>query len=164
MTEESAVNRMRKQFIETAVQLALENVRSGQGGPFAALVVKSGKIVATRTNRVVLANDPTSHAEINSIREACRILGSFQLCGCEIYASCEPCPMCLGAIYWARADRVFFAASAVDAAAAGFDDLRICEEFKLPMRDRKVPLEAIRCEATLEPFQAWQRKTDRIPY
>jgi guanine deaminase len=110
---------MGNSFMKIAIQLALDDVCSGQGGPFAALLVKSGTIIATGINRVVLTNDPTWHAQISAIREACGILGNFQLGGCHIYSTCELCPMCLGAIYWARVKRVFFAASAADAAAAG---------------------------------------------
>jgi guanine deaminase len=151
-------------FMQRAIELAVENVRSGRGGPFAALVVQRGQIIASGTNRVVSTNDPTSHAEMNAIREACRALGSFQLTGCQIYVSCEPCPMCLGAIYWARPERVYFGASAADAAAAGFDDKFIYEELKRPPRERKIPLEPIRCEAALEPFRAWEQNSERILY
>ena len=118
-------------FMKEAIRLATENVRAGRGGPFAAVVVKDGHIIASGTNSVTSTNDPTAHAEVTAIREACRALGTFQLSGCEIYTSCEPCPMCLGAIYWARPDRVFYAATASDAAAAGFDDSFIYEELKL---------------------------------
>jgi guanine deaminase len=155
---------MRNSFMRTAIQLAVENARSGQGGPFAAVVVKDGKIIARGTNRVVRANDPTSHAEINAIREACRVTGNFQLSGCEIYTNCEPCPMCLGAIYWARLKRVYFAVKSSVAAAAGFDDAFIYAELKSPKRKRKVPLKQVRCKAALEPFHAWEKKTDRVAY
>ena len=151
-------------FMQKAIELAVENVQLGRGGPFAAVIVKDGRIVATGTNCVTSANDPTAHAEVTAIREACRVLGTFQLTGCEIYASCEPCPMCLGAIYWARPARVFFAASASDAAAAGFDDSRIYSEFQRPAGDRQIPLQMMRHEAALERFRAWERKSDRIPY
>lgn len=155
---------MTNRFIELAVELAVENVRSGRGGPFAAIVVRGGGIVARGTNCVVSANDPTAHAEINAIREACRVLGSFQLAGCEIYVSCEPCPMCMGAIYWARPERVYFAARSADAAAAGFDDAVIYEEFRRPLHERKIPLELVRCGSALNPFRAWEKKSDRISY
>ena len=118
-----------------AIELAVDNVRRG-GGPFGALVVKDGIVIATGVNQVTRLNDPTAHAEVVAIREACRVLGSFQLAGCNLYTSCEPCPMCLGAIYWARPARVFFAATHDDAAAAGFDD-----SFHLPA-DRHIPLRA----------------------
>jgi guanine deaminase len=155
---------MSNSFMQEAIQQAVENVRSGRGGPFGAVVVKGGRVIATGTNLVTSANDPTAHAEVTAIREACRTLGTFQLTGCEIYTSCEPCPMCLGAIYWARPDRVFFAATASDAAEAGFDDSFIYEELKRPHRERGIPFEPIMREAGLEPFREWARKSDRIRY
>jgi guanine deaminase len=155
---------MSNSFMQEAIQQAVENVRSGRGGPFGAVVVKGGRVIATGTNLVTSANDPTAHAEVTAIREACRTLGTFQLTGCEIYTSCEPCPMCLGAIYWARPDRVFFAATASDAAEAGFDDSFIYEELKRPHRERGIPFEPMMREAGLEPFREWARKSDRIRY
>jgi guanine deaminase len=151
-------------FMREAIERAVENVRSGRGGPFGAIVVKDGRVIATGTNLVTAANDPTAHAEVNAIREACRALGTFQLAGCEIYTSCEPCPMCLGAIYWARPDRVYFAATASDAAEAGFDDSFIYEELKHPHRERRIPFESMMREAGLEPFREWMKKNDRIRY
>ena len=151
-------------FMQEAITRAVENVRSGRGGPFAAVVVKNGSIIATGANCVTSANDPTAHAEVTAIREACRALGTFQLTGCEIYTSCEPCPMCLGAIYWARPDRVYFGATAGDAAAAGFDDSFIYGELKRPHAERLIPLEPMMREAALEPFREWERKGDRIRY
>ena len=133
-----------------AFALALEYVQSGRGGPFAALVVKDGKIVAEGTNRVTSTNDPTAHAEIIAIREACRALGSFQLNGCAIYAICEPCPMCLGAIYWARPARLYFAGTASDAAGAGFDDTFIYDELKRPFSQRKIPMTQLLREESLD--------------
>jgi tRNA(Arg) A34 adenosine deaminase TadA len=150
--------------MQQAIQRAVENVRSGQGGPFGAVVVKDGRIIAVGTNSVTTANDPTAHAEMNAIREACRALGTFQLTGCDLYTSCEPCPMCLGAIYWARPDHVFFAATAGDAAAAGFDDSFIYDELKLAQQERKIPLEPLMHEAGLEPFRIWTNKNDRVNY
>jgi tRNA(Arg) A34 adenosine deaminase TadA len=150
--------------MQEAIQRAVENVRSGRGGPFCAIVVKDGRVIATGTNLVTSANDPTAHAEVTAIREACRALGTFQLAGCEIYTSCEPCPMCLGAIYWARPDRVFFAATASDAAQAGFDDSFIYEELNRPHCERKIPFEPMMREAGLEPFLEWARKSDRVRY
>ncbi len=147
-----------------ALALALENVQSGRGGPFAALVVKDGKIIAEGANRVTSTNDPTAHAEIVAIREACRALGSFQLDGCAIYATCEPCPMCLGAIYWARPARVYFAGTAGDAASAGFDDTFIYEELKRPSSQRKIPMTQLLREESLAVFEAWKKKPDRIEY
>jgi tRNA(Arg) A34 adenosine deaminase TadA len=150
--------------MKEAIQRAVENVRSGQGGPFGAIVVKDSRVIAAGTNSVTASNDPTAHAEVNAIREACRVLGTFQLIGCQIYTSCEPCPMCLGAIYWARPDRVYFAATASDAAEAGFDDSFIYEELKRLPRERKIPFEPMMQEAGLEPFREWARKGDRIRY
>jgi guanine deaminase len=157
-------HKMINAFMLEAIRQATENVRAGRGGPFAALVVKDGRIIASGVNSVTSTNDPTAHAEVAAIREACRALGTFQLTGCEIYTSCEPCPMCLGAIYWARPDRVFYAATAGDAAAAGFDDSFIYEELKRAHAERRIPLEQIMREAGLEPFREWNQKSDRIRY
>ena len=155
---------MQNRFMARAIELALENVGSGSGGPFAAVVVKEGRIVAEGTNQVTSRNDPTAHAEIVAIREACRELGSFQLTGCEIYTSCEPCPMCLGAIYWARPARVYFAATAADAARFGFDDSFIGGELRKPPGQRGIPLTQMKGEETLAPFVAWEQKPDKIKY
>jgi len=151
-------------FMQEAIRQATENVRAGRGGPFGAVVVKDGRIIATGANTVTPTNDPTAHAEINAIREACRALGTFQLTGCQIYTSCEPCPMCLGAIYWARPDRVFYGATASDAAASGFDDSFIYEELKLPHTGRRIPFENMMREAGLEPFREWDQTNDRVRY
>jgi tRNA(Arg) A34 adenosine deaminase TadA len=147
-----------------AIRRAVENVTSGQGGPFGALVVKDGRVIAAGINLVTALNDPTAHAEVNAIREACIALGTFQLTGCELYTSCEPCPMCLGAIYWARPDRVYFGATASDAAAAGFDDSFIYEELKVMHGDRKIPFEMMMRDAGNEPFREWMKKNDRVRY
>lgn len=147
-----------------AADMAVENVRSGRGGPFAALVVKEGAIIAEGLNQVTSTNDPTAHAEIVAIREACRKLGRFQLTGCEIYATSEPCPMCLGAIYWARPARVFFAGTRADAADAGFDDSLIYEELQAPPRERRIPMIPLKREAALRAFREWTAKADRVPY
>jgi guanine deaminase len=150
-------------FMARAIELAIENVRSG-GGPFAALVVKDGRIVAEGTNRVTSSNDPTAHAEVVAIRAACTALGTFQLDGCDLYTTCEPCPMCLGAIYWARPARVYFASTAADAAAAGFDDAFIYEQLAVPPASRKIPfLEMMRNESRAC-FRAWAEKQDRVEY
>lgn len=151
-------------FMQEAIREAKENVHVGRGGPFAAVVVKDGHVIAAGHNSVTSMNDPTAHAEVIAIREACRVLGTFQLTGCEIYTSCEPCPMCLGAIYWARPDRVYYAATAGDAAAAGFDDSFIYEELKRTPAERRIPLEPMMREEGLEPFREWNRKDDRIRY
>jgi guanine deaminase len=154
---------MTNPFMSRAIALSLENVRSG-GGPFAAVVVKDGKIIAEGTNRVTAANDPTAHAEIVAIREACRAVGGFQLTGCEIYTTCEPCPMCVGAIYWARPARVYFANTAEDAAAIGFDDSLIASELQLPGNQRRIPFLPLMREEAQGAFREWERKKDKIPY
>jgi tRNA(Arg) A34 adenosine deaminase TadA len=151
-------------FMQEAIRRAVENVRSGRGGPFGAVVVKDGRVIAAGTNLVTFTSDPTAHAEVTAIRQACSALGTFQLTGCEIYTSCEPCPMCLGAIYWARPDRVYFAATAGDAAEAGFDDSFIYGELKVAPLDRKIPFEPMMREEGHEPFHEWAQKTDRIKY
>jgi guanine deaminase len=155
---------MNRSLMQEAIRCAVENVRTGRGGPFGAIVVKDGRLIASGTNLVTSTNDPTAHAEVTAIREACRTLGAFQLTGCEIYTSCEPCPMCLGAIYWARPDRVYFAASASDAAQAGFDDSFIYQELKVPHGERKIPFVQEMRDAGLEPFQEWARRSDRVRY
>jgi guanine deaminase len=155
---------MHNAFMARAIELSLENVRSGRGGPFAAVVVKDGKIIAEGANRVTSTNDPTAHAEIVAIREACKRLKNFELKGCEIYTTCEPCPMCLGAIYWARPARVYFANTAADAAKAGFDDSLIYEEIPRPHAQRKIPLIPMMREEALEAFRAWESKPDKTEY
>ncbi len=147
-----------------AIELAIENVRRGLGGPFGAVIVNGGAVVAEGTNRVTSSNDPTAHAEIVAIREACRKLATFQLEGCEIYTSCEPCPMCLGAIYWARPAGVFYGASAGDAAAAQFDDAIIFREIAQPARLRKIPMAQVMRDEALAAFRAWLAKPDRVRY
>jgi guanine deaminase len=156
--------RQSAEFMRHAIGLALENVRRGKGGPFAALVVKRQGIVSEGMNRVTATNDPTAHAEIVAIREACRALKSFQLTGCDLYCTCEPCPMCFGAIYWARPARVFYASAASDAAAAGFDDAFIYEELKRPGRKRKIPMEQILRDESLDIFSAWKHQRKKRPY
>jgi guanine deaminase len=151
-------------FIARAVELAVENARSGRGGPFAAVVVKDGAIVATGVNSVTATNDPTAHAEVMAIRAACRALGTFQLDGCDLYTSCEPCPMCLGAIYWARPARVFFAATSADAAAAGFDDSFIYAQFAQPHDGRAIPMERVGDADATRPFVAWRAAALKVPY
>jgi guanine deaminase len=151
-------------FMSRAFELALENIESSRGGPFAAVIVKNGKIVAEGTNRVTATNDPTAHAEIVAIRKACKRLGHFELKGCEIYTTCEPCPMCLGAIYWARPKRIYFAGTAAEASAAGFDDSFIYREFKKPRARRKIPMSQIMRNKARKVFRAWEKKQDKIPY
>ncbi len=155
---------MENAFMHEAVRLAVQNVRSGRGGPFAALVVKEGQVLATGVNSVTSTDDPTAHAEVLAIREACRALSTFQLAGCELYTSCEPCPMCLGAIYWARLDRVYFAATAKDAADAGFDDSFIYDELKIALPNRRIPFEPMMRETGLEPFREWKLRDNRVEY
>jgi tRNA(Arg) A34 adenosine deaminase TadA len=155
---------MSNRHMARAIELSLENVRSGAGGPFAAVVVKDGRIIAEGTNRVTSTNDPTAHAEMVAIREACRALDDFQLTGCEIYTTCEPCPMCLGAIYWARPARVYFATTAADAARYGFDDRFIGQELQRPWAERKIPMAQVMPEEALAAFRAWEQKPDKVKY
>jgi tRNA(Arg) A34 adenosine deaminase TadA len=147
-----------------AIALSVENVRAGRGGPFGAVIAKDGRIIAEGTNLVTSSNDPTAHAEVVAIREACRVLEHFHLTGCEIYASSEPCPMCLGAIYWARLDRVFFGGTRSDAARAGFGDERIYGELAAPLGAREVPMEQLLREEALLAFEEWKQKKDRVHY
>lgn len=153
-----------QEYIEMAISLASENVKSGNGGPFGAVIVKNGKVIATGVNTVTKNSDPTAHAEVNAIRNACIELNSFQLNGCEIYSSCEPCPMCLGAIYWARTDKLFFAATKADAAHAGFDDSLIYNEIELPIEKRKLLTTAIDFSSKLQPFQLWKKELNKTSY
>ncbi|MFY9682006.1 MAG: nucleoside deaminase [Candidatus Sulfotelmatobacter sp.] len=147
-----------------AIQLSIDNVRSGRGGPFGAVVVKDGSIIAEGANQVTATNDPTAHAEMVAIREACRKLGAFELEACEIYTSCEPCPMCLGAIYWARLSRVYFANADADASRVGFDDSLIYRELALPYSQRKIPMIQMMREEALAAFRAWQNKSNKVEY
>jgi guanine deaminase len=151
-------------FMARAIELALENVRAVKGGPFAAVVVKDGQIIAEGANCVTTTNDPTAHAEIVAIRLACEALNHFQLTGCAVYTTCEPCPMCMAAIYWARADRVFYASTAQDAARFGFDDHFIYEQLQLPAGARKLPMTQMMRQEALEPFTAWERSPEKIDY
>ena len=150
--------------MQRAIALALENVRSGSGGPFAALIVKENRVIAEGTNRVTSTNDPTAHAEIVAIREACRVLADFQLTGCDLYTTCEPCPMCLGAIYWARPARIFYAANAADAAAAGFDDAFIYDELKIPPASRRIAMTQLLRDDSLRIFSAWSQQENKKLY
>ncbi len=151
-------------FMARAIALSIENVAKGKGGPFGCVVVKDGEIIAEGANQVTATNDPTAHAEVVAIREACRKLGAFQLDGCEIYTSCEPCPMCLGAIYWARPSKLYFASTAEDAARAGFDDRFIYEQLEVDYAERTIPAEQIMREQAVEAFRAWRASSDRIDY
>jgi guanine deaminase len=154
----------RNDFIHKTIQLAVENVKSGRGGPFGAMVVKDGQIIATGTNQVTSILDPTAHAEVVAIRRACQALGHFELTGCEIYCSCEPCPMCLGAIYWARPAHVFYAATATAAADAGFDDSFIKGQICLPYAQQKLSIAQLVHQEASTPFEAWKAKPDKIVY
>jgi len=151
-------------FMQLAIRLATENVRSGEGGPFGAVIVKDGEVVATGVNRVTSANDPTAHAEVNAIRAACNALGTFQLPGCVLYTSCEPCPMCLGAIYWVRLDSVVYGNTCHDAAAVGFDDHFIYEELSVPPGKRKLPMMRLLPDDAIESFRLWQEQQSKIAY
>jgi tRNA(Arg) A34 adenosine deaminase TadA len=157
-------SQMMEEFMRRAIALGMENVRTGTGGPFAAVIVREGRVVAEGVNRVTATNDPTAHAEVVAIREACRKLGDFQLAGCDLYTTCEPCPMCLGAIYWARPARVFYACVAADAAAAGFDDAFIYEELNLAHAERRVPMQQLLREESLSIFSLWQQQEKKTPY
>jgi guanine deaminase len=151
-------------FMARAIQLSIDNVHSGRGGPFGAVVVKDGAIIAEGANQVTSMNDPTAHAEVLAIREACRKLGVFDLEGCEIYSSCEPCPMCLGAIYWARLTRIYFSIAAADASKIGFDDSLIYRELAQPHSQRKIPMIQMMREVALAAFRAWEDKPNKIAY
>jgi guanine deaminase len=151
-------------FMRRAIALATENVLSGAGGPFGAVVVRDGKIIATGVNLVTSTNDPTAHAEVVAIRAACTALGSFQLRGCTVYTSCEPCPMCLAALYWSRCDQIFYGNSAADASAAGFDDSLLYEEVNRPLDQRKIPMTRLLGDEAIESFNTWRVKTDKIEY
>ncbi len=153
-----------EEFMREAIRLSFETMRSNAGGPFGAIVVKDGKIIARGVNRVLQTNDPTAHAEVVAIREACKTLNDFQLTGCTIYTSCEPCPMCLAAIYWARPENVFFGNTKKDAADIEFDDQFIYDEIDLPIAQRKIGMkQLLRDEAHLA-FVEWKNKTDKIKY
>jgi len=155
---------MMQELMRQAIALAMENVRTGSGGPFAAVIVKDGLVVAEGANRVTATNDPTAHAEVVAIRKACRKLGDFQLAGCDLYTTCEPCPMCLGAIYWARPASVFYACVAADAAAAGFDDAFIYEELNRAQTERRVPMQQLLRGESLAIFSLWRQQEKKTPY
>ena len=153
-----------KKFMREAIRLSIENVQSGNGGPFGTIIVKNGKIIASGINKVTQSNDPTAHAEIVAIRSACETLGTFQLVGCEIYCSCEPCPMCFGAIYWARPDRIYFANTKEDAADINFDDNFIYNELDVSISQRKLPTtQLLRDEAQMA-FTQWRESTAKTEY
>ena len=151
-------------FMKKAIRLSIANVEKGKGGPFGAVIVKDGRVIARGTNIVTATNDPTAHAEVVAIRKACKSLKTYQLTGCEIYTSCEPCPMCLAAIYWARPDKIFFAGSKEDAAAINFDDKLIYEEIVKPVNERKIFTQQVLREQALEAFRKWSESSNKIEY
>ena len=150
-------------FMREAIRLSRESVKNG-GGPFGAVIVKDGKIIAAASNKVTKNNDPTAHAEVSAIREAAKKLNTFNLSGCEIYSSCEPCPMCFGAVYWARLDKLYFANTKQDAKDIGFDDSFIYEEIDLPYEKRKIPNIQILRDEAFEAFKDWEQKEDKKEY
>jgi guanine deaminase len=162
--ERTAGVQPREEFLVMAFEVAVQGVESGAGGPFGAVVVRGDDVLASAHNQVVATNDPTAHAEIGAIRTACAVLNSFQLDDCELYASCEPCPMCLGAIYWARPRAVFFSATRDDAARAGFDDAYVYEEIALPPEARTLPMRQVTHPQADVPFAAWEAKPDKVEY
>ncbi len=150
-------------FMSEAIRLSKENIDNG-GGPFGAVIVKDGKIIAKGVNKVTKNNDPTAHAEVTAIREATKLLNNFDLAGCEIYTSCEPCPMCLGAIYWAHLDKIYFGNTKTDAKKIGFDDAFIYDEIMLPIENRNLPTIQMLQEKAIEAFVKWEKKEDKIEY
>ncbi|MDR7077009.1 guanine deaminase [Neobacillus niacini] len=152
------------QFMKKAIDEALDNVLTNHGGPFGAIVVKDGKIIGVGRNEVTATNDPTAHAEVQAIRAACSYLNDFQLTGCEIYTSCEPCPMCIGAIYWARPKAVYYACTKLDAAKIGFDDQFIYDQLELPMQSRKIPMKQISPADANLPFRTWESSKNKVDY
>ena len=155
---------MNRKYMRAAIRLSIQMMRRGKGGPFGAIVVRGNKIVGRGCNQVTSANDPTAHAEIVAIRDACRRLKTFCLDDCDLYTSCEPCPMCLSAIYWARIRSVFYANTRQDAAKIAFDDEEIYHEVALPIRKRKLVMKPLLRNEALVAFQEWQKKADKIPY
>jgi guanine deaminase len=151
-------------FMEQAIALATENVTSGAGGPFGAVIVRDGKVIGTGVNKVTTTNDPTAHAEVVAIRNACAVSNSFRLDGCEIYTSCEPCPMCLAAIYWSHCDAIFYGNTARDAAEAGFDDEHLYSELKLPIGERHIPTINLLREKAIASFDVWRVSTHKVHY
>jgi tRNA(Arg) A34 adenosine deaminase TadA len=152
------------EFLRRAIVLAIQNVDTGGGGPFAAVIVRDGKIVGEGVNTVTAGNDPTAHGEVNAIRAACKALGTFTLAGCELYTSCEPCPMCLAASYWARLDAIYYGASAADAARAGFDDAFLYEEFRKSQAARALPATQLLADEAWASFAAWIASNSKVEY
>ena len=152
------------EFLNKSIELSRKNIIENVGGPFGAIITKNGKVIAEGSNQVTSTNDPTAHAEMVAIRKACQALNTFDLEGCEIYSSCEPCPMCLSAIYWARLDKIYFANSRQDAANIGFDDDFIYQEIPKPLESRKLSCVHVSSEDAKSVFQEWQNKSDKIEY
>ena len=159
-----AMNEQDERFLRMAIEASRAGMERGDGGPFGCVVVKDDKVVGTGNNRVTSTNDPTAHAEVVAIRDACKNLGDFQLIGCTIYTSCEPCPMCLGAIYWARPDRIVFAANRMDAAEVGFDDQLIYDELPLPVSERRIPTQQALQNEGVEVFRDWAKLAGKVRY
>lgn len=155
---------MEQKFMDRAIELARSGMEQNEGGPFGCVIARNKRIIAEGFNRVTSTNDPTAHAEIVAIRNACDVLGSFQLTGCDLYTSCEPCPMCLGAIYWARPERVFYASARTDAAAAGFDDDFIYRELDVPLSQRTIPMISLERKEARDLFVRWNEKSDKTDY
>ena len=152
------------EFMRQAIQLATDNVTSGRGGPFGAVIVKDGVVIATGANHVTASSDPTAHAEVTAIRNACQALGTFSLEGCELYTSCEPCPMCLAATYWARCKTIYYGCTAADAAKAGFDDAFLYAEMKKPLSERSLPIFNLCPEDAWQAFAAWIESPMKVEY
>ena len=152
------------EFMRQAIALATENVTSGRGGPFGAVVVKDGQVIATGANSVTASNDPTAHAEVTAIRNACRTLGTFRLDGCDVYSSCEPCPMCLAALYWSHCRTIYYGNDAQDAAKIGFDDAFLYAEMKKPLADRSLPMVNLLADEAWESFAAWEKSPFKVEY
>ncbi len=153
----------KEEFMRKAIELSIDNIHNG-GGPFGAVIVKDGEVIATGVNRVTDSQDPTAHAEVSAIRAACRKLRTHDLQGCQIYSSCEPCPMCLGAIYWAHIDKMYYANTQSDAAAIGFDDSFIYDEFSRPISERRLSVEPLLRDEALQAFCVWEEKPDKEEY
>jgi len=154
---------MKNKFMTRAIELSIESVNSG-GGPFGSIIVKNDKVIAEGSNKVTLNNDPTAHGEIVAIRKACKNLNNFNLSGCELYSTCEPCPMCLSAIYWARIDNVYYANTRNDAQKIDFDDSLIYEQLTKNIKERKIPMHQMMREEALKAFELWGKKTDKVKY
>jgi tRNA(Arg) A34 adenosine deaminase TadA len=153
-----------QKFMKIAIGLSQKNINDGLGGPFGAVIVKNGKVISKSANKVITTNDPTAHAEISAIRIASKKLNTFDLSDCVIYTSCEPCPMCLGAIYWSRISKIFYANTRQDAADIGFDDKLIYDELNLPFEKRKLPIVQLNRDEAMEPFKQWKKLEEKVEY